>query len=182
MVANKNLLSWGKANQFISILRYYYKSPFLYGKRSFWIYLYNKRSQKQIYFLTNIGVYNERCFVVCKRKLFLKIVFALGGSPTSHPISYRPHFVCKFSRHGSSSPVTWPQALRYWYSLTLLMHIVAQLRPIDLHNFLGLYQRVVSFWVPVNYPSLNEVVSMPGLWRIPSQFRLPHNASLCKLP
>jgi hypothetical protein len=35
------------------------------------------------------------------------------------------------------SPVTWPQALRYWYSLTPLMHIVAQLRPIDLHNFLG---------------------------------------------
>ncbi len=32
------------------------------------------------------------------------------------------------------SPVTWPQALRYWYSLTPLMHIVAQLRPIDLHN------------------------------------------------
>jgi hypothetical protein len=59
------------------------------------------------------------------------------------------------------SPVTWPQALRYWYSLTPLMHIVAQLHPIDLHNFLG--QRVVSFWVPVNYPSLNELVSMPGL-------------------
>jgi hypothetical protein len=36
------------------------------------------------------------------------------------------------------SPVTWPQALRYWYSLIPLMHIVAQLRPIDLHNFLGL--------------------------------------------
>ena len=41
-------------------------------------------------------------------KLFFfssKIVFALGGSPTSHPISSRPHFVCKFSRHGSSSLV-----------------------------------------------------------------------------
>ena len=35
------------------------------------------------------------------------------------------------------SPVTWPQAIWYWYSLTPLMHIVAQLRPIDLHNFLG---------------------------------------------
>jgi hypothetical protein len=35
------------------------------------------------------------------------------------------------------SPVTWPLALRYWYSLTPLMHIVAQLRPIALHNFLG---------------------------------------------
>ena len=61
------------------------------------------------------------------------------------------------------SPVTWPQALRYWYSLTSLMHIVAQLRPIDLHNFQAKYQRVVSFWVPVDYPSLNELVSMPGL-------------------
>ena len=37
---------------------------------------------------------------------FFLIVFALGGSPTPHPISSRPHFVCKFSRHGSSSPVT----------------------------------------------------------------------------
>jgi hypothetical protein len=55
------------------------------------------------------------------------------------------------------SPVTWPLALRYWYSLTSLMHIVAQLRPIDLHNFLTKYQRV-----PVNYPSLNEQVPMPG--------------------
>jgi hypothetical protein len=62
------------------------------------------------------------------------------------------------------------------------MHIVAQLRPIDLHNFQANYQRVVSFWVPVNYPSLNELVSMPGLWRIPIQFRLPPNTSLCKLP
>ncbi len=35
------------------------------------------------------------------------------------------------------SPVTWPQTLRYWYSLTPLMHIVTQLGPIDLHNFLG---------------------------------------------
>ncbi len=34
---------------------------------------------------------------------FFLIVFALGGSPTPHPISSRPHFVCKFSRHGSSS-------------------------------------------------------------------------------
>jgi hypothetical protein len=37
---------------------------------------------------------------------YFYIVFALGGSPTPHPISSRPHFVCKFSRHGSSSPVT----------------------------------------------------------------------------
>jgi hypothetical protein len=37
---------------------------------------------------------------------FFLIVFALGRSPTPHPISSRPHFVCKFSRRGSSSPVT----------------------------------------------------------------------------
>jgi hypothetical protein len=42
------------------------------------------------------------------------------------------------------------------------MHIVAQLRPIDLYNFQAKYQRVVSFWVPVNYPSLNELASMPS--------------------
>ena len=41
------------------------------------------------------------------------------------------------------------------------MHIVAQLRPIDFHNFQAKYQRVVSFWVPLNYPSLNKLVSMP---------------------
>jgi hypothetical protein len=55
------------------------------------------------------------------------------------------------------------------------MHIVAQLRPIDLHNIQAKYQRVVSFWVPVNYPSLNELVSMPELRCIPIQFRLPPN-------
>ncbi len=65
------------------------------------------------------------------------------------------------------SPVTWPQALRYWYSLTPLMHIVAQLRPIHLgqtpesSQFLGASTSVfgcqhtvfgcqyVNFWVPV---------------------------------
>ncbi len=52
------------------------------------------------------------------------------------------------------------------------MHIVAQLRPIDLHNFQAKYQRVVSFWVPVNYPSLNELVSMPQLWCIHDAYLL----------
>jgi hypothetical protein len=37
------------------------------------------------------------------------------------------------------------------------MHIVAQLRPIDLHNFQAKYQRVVSFWVSVNYPALKNL-------------------------
>jgi hypothetical protein len=58
------------------------------------------------------------------------------------------------------------------------MHIVAQLRPIDLHNFQAKYQRVVSFSVPVTYPSLNELVSMPELESLPTQFRLPPNTSL----
>ena len=53
------------------------------------------------------------------------------------------------------------------------MQIVAQLSPIDLNNFQAKYQRVVSFWVPVNYPSLNELVSMPELRCIPTQFRFP---------
>ncbi len=61
------------------------------------------------------------------------------------------------------------------------MHIVKQLLPIDLHNFQVKYQRVVSFWVPVNYPSLNKLVSMPELERMPIQFRLPPNTSVSYL-
>jgi hypothetical protein len=49
---------------------------------------------------------SSRNFLFFYFYLFFKIVFALGGSPTPHPISSRPHFVCKFSHHGSSSPVT----------------------------------------------------------------------------
>jgi hypothetical protein len=37
--------------------------------------------------------------VIIRSFFFFLIVFALGGSPTPHPISSRPHFVCKFSRH-----------------------------------------------------------------------------------
>ncbi len=48
------------------------------------------------------------------------------------------------------------------------MYIVAKLRPIDVHSFQAKHQRVVSFWVPVNYPSLNELVSMLELRCIPS--------------
>ncbi len=58
-------------------------------------------------------------------------------------------------------------SFRYRYSLTLLMHIVAQNRPIDLHNFSGLIPENSHFWVPVKYPSLNELVSMPELRQIP---------------
>ncbi len=70
---------------------------------------------------------------------FFLIVFALGGSPTPHPISSRPHFVCKFSRHGSSSPVTSHLApsimvLVFPYSADAYSRITASYR---LHNFLG---------------------------------------------
>jgi hypothetical protein len=67
-------------------------------------------------------------------------LFALGGSPhtTSH---FPPDLILYVNLVAMGpvhlSPVTWPQALRYWYSKTSLMHIVAQLCPIDLHNFLG---------------------------------------------
>jgi hypothetical protein len=84
---------------------------------------------------------------------FLKIVFALGGSPTPHPISSRPNF-CMYMGPVHLSPVTWPQALRYWYSLTLLMHIVAQLHPIDLHNFLGQIPESSQFLGAIKLPLL----------------------------
>jgi hypothetical protein len=45
-----------------------------------------------------------------------------------------------------------------WYFLTLLMHIVAELRSIE---FSGQLPESNNFLrVPVNYPSLNELVSM----------------------
>ncbi len=47
--------------------------------------------------------------VECERTLSLAlclskyiIVFVQGGSPTPHPFSSRPHFVCKFSRQRST--------------------------------------------------------------------------------
>jgi hypothetical protein len=78
------------------------------------------------------------------------------------------------------SPVTWPQALRYWYSLTPLMHIVAQLRPIDLHNFLGQIPESSQFLGASKLPSLNEQCRVPDTYLL--SFDLPPNASLCKLP
>jgi hypothetical protein len=76
---------------------------------------------------------------VCVKKSFF-ILFLRGRvpDPTSHflPTSFLyVNLVAMGAVH--LPPVTWPQALRYWYSLAPLMHIVAQLRPIDLHNFLG---------------------------------------------
>jgi hypothetical protein len=68
----------------------------------------------------------------CELFFFLN-VFALGGSPTPHP--FPPDLILYVNLVAMGpvhlSPVTWPQALRYWYSLTPLMHIVAQLHPID---------------------------------------------------
>ncbi len=43
-------------------------------------------------------IYVNSTFQRCPNKIiifFFLIVFALGGSPTPHPISSRPHFVCK---------------------------------------------------------------------------------------
>jgi hypothetical protein len=39
-----------------------------------------------------------------EKKFF--IVFVQGGSPTPHPFSSRPHFVCKFSRQRSNENYT----------------------------------------------------------------------------
>ncbi len=40
----------------------------------------------------------NRIIQLCLLIFFLIIVFVQGGSPTPHPFSSRPHFVCKFSR------------------------------------------------------------------------------------
>ncbi len=128
----------------------------------------------------SLGPLNHELITEVVRLLNIYIFFFCVGrvlDPTSH---FPPDLILYVNL---VTIVFWdlgPQALQYWYSLTSLMHIVA--RPIDLHNFHAKYQRVVRFWVPVNYPSLNELVSMPGLWCIPSQFRLLPNTSLCKLP
>jgi hypothetical protein len=96
---------------------------------------------------------------------FLNNCFVLDGYPTPHPISSRPHFVCKFSRQGSSSPVTSHLSP----SITVLVFpdfADAYSRTTASYRLTQLFRpntRVVSFWVPVNYPSLNELVSMPGL-------------------
>ncbi len=80
------------------------------------------------------GTYDLNLFFV-----FLLIVLRWSG-PRPH-ISFPPDLILYVNLIAMGpvhlSPVTWPQALRYWYSLTPLMHIVAQLGPIDLHNFLG---------------------------------------------
>jgi hypothetical protein len=45
------------------------KSPFRFGK---FLFLQKALNQKHLYFLTNIVVYNERCYVVCNRN-FLRV-------------------------------------------------------------------------------------------------------------
>jgi len=37
-----------------------------------------------------------------QKYFFLNNLFVQGGSPTPHPFSSRPHFVCKFSRQRST--------------------------------------------------------------------------------
>ena len=68
---------------------------------------------------------------------FLIILFAQGGSPTPHPFSSRPHFVCKFSRQRSTEVFFKTLAPRLTvldipYFADAYSHTV---RPIDLHNF-----------------------------------------------
>ncbi len=76
------------------------------------------------------------------------------------------------------SPVTWPLALQYWYSLTPLMHIVAQLRPIDLHNFLGQIPESSQFLGASKLPFLE--CRVPDAYLL--SFDLPPNECLSKLP
>jgi len=92
----------------------------------------SKRSKNKPSILANFLYRNEP-------NLFLKFV-CVGQVP--HPTSHFPPDLILYVNLVAMgpvhlSPVTWPQALQYWYSLTPLMHIVAQLHPIDLHNFLG---------------------------------------------
>jgi hypothetical protein len=58
---------------------------------------------------------------------YIIFLFVQGGSPTPHPFSSQPRFVCKFSRQRSNEVFLrpWPPGLQYWISLTSLMHIVA---------------------------------------------------------
>ncbi len=58
-------------------------------------------------------------------------------------------------------------------SLTLLMHMVAKVHPIDLHNF----SVVVSFLGARKLAHL-ECTTMPELRRMPTQFRLLPNLCL----
>ncbi len=77
----------------------------------------------------------------CAKFFFILLFLRLGGPRPHIPFPPDLIFVCKFSRHGSSSPVTSHLAP----SITVLVFpdsadaytVVAQLSPIDLHNFLG---------------------------------------------
>jgi hypothetical protein len=118
-------------------------------------------------------------WILQKKNFFLNFV-CVGRvpDPTSHflPTSFLyVNLVAMGPVH--LSPVTWPQALRYWYSLTPLMHIVPQLRPIGLHNFLGQIPESSQFLGASKLPLL-ELTSDAYLL----SFDLPPNESLCKLP
>jgi hypothetical protein len=99
----------------------------------------NKNTSKIKNFLTPELLEARKQKLSLHKLFFYFIVFALGGSRPHIP--FPPDLILYVNLVAMGpvhlSPVTWPQALRYWYSLTPLMHIVAQLRPIDLHNFLG---------------------------------------------
>jgi hypothetical protein len=122
--------------------------------------------------------------MTCFKYLFFNICLRWAGPRPHIPFPSRPHFVCKFSRHGDNLSVLRPGSPSITvlvfpdfadaYSRTTASYRLTQLQ--------AKYQRVVSFWVPVNCPSLNELVPMPELRCIPTQFRLPPNLCLCKLP
>ncbi len=111
-----------------------------------------------------------------KTSFFLNFVcFGRVPDPTSHflPTSFLyVNLVAMGPVH--LSPVTWPQALRYWYSLTPLMYIVTQLRPIDLHNFLSQIPESSQFLGASKLPLLE--------WTSPNAGSLTHTYSASIYP
>ena len=104
-------------------------------------------------------------------KKFLFKFWLHWAGPLPHiPFPSRPHFVCKFSRHGDNLSVLRPG----FPNITVLVFpdfADAYSRTTASYRLTQLSGQIpVSFWVPVNYPSLNELVSMPELWGIPTQF------------
>ncbi len=82
----------------------------------------------------DVACLNSRSYFALEFSII--ILFVQGGSPTPHPFSSRPHFVCKFSRQRSTevfktlAPRLTVLDIPYFadaYSRTM--------RPIDLHNF-----------------------------------------------
>jgi hypothetical protein len=104
------------------LARVYEKIPVTISKSALQIQTINKNNKTE-----------ERAFYPAKIFfLFLFKLFLCWAGPRPH-IPFPPDLIFYVNLVAMGpvhlSPVTWPQALRYWYSLTPLMHIVAQLRP-----------------------------------------------------